>query len=99
MKTFGCQSMYTPIRRMVLKHPREAFISQANLEAQWEKLVYFGCPDFENSLMEYERFVGILEQFDFEIQYAPKDESTSLDSIYTHDPLVISNRGHALRPR
>lgn len=96
MKTFGCQSMYTPIRRMVLKHPREAFISQANLEAQWEKLVYFGCPDFENSLMEYERFVGILEQFDFEIQYAPKDESTSLDSIYAHDPLVISNRGAIL---
>ena len=50
MKSFGCQSMYAPIRRMVLKHPREAFISQANLEAQWEKLVYFGCPDFENSL-------------------------------------------------
>ncbi len=96
MKTVGCQSMYTPIRRMVLKHPREAFISQANLEAQWERLVYFGCPDFENSLVEYERFSGILEQFDFEIHYAPKDETTSLDSIYAHDPLVISNRGAIL---
>ncbi|WP_345344528.1 arginine deiminase family protein [Candidatus Villigracilis affinis] len=96
MKTFGCQSMYAPIRRMVLKHPREAFISQANLETQWEKLVYFGCPDFENSLAEYERFSGILEQFDFEIHYAPKDETTSLDSIYAHDPLVISNRGAIL---
>ncbi|MBK9600679.1 MAG: amidinotransferase [Anaerolineales bacterium] len=88
--------MYAPIRRMVLKHPREAFISQANLETQWEKLVYFGCPDFENSLAEYERFSGILEQFDFEIHYAPKDETTSLDSIYAHDPLVISNRGAIL---
>ena len=96
MKSFGCQSMYAPIRRMVLKHPREAFISQANLETQWEKLVYFGCPDFENSLAEYERFSGILEQFDFEIHYAPKDENTSLDSIYAHDPLVISNRGAIL---
>jgi arginine deiminase len=96
MKTFGCQSMYAPIRRMALKHPRQAFISQANLEAQWQSLFYFGCPDLKNSLAEYERFVAILEQFDFEIHYAPLDETTSLDSIYVHDPLVISERGAIL---
>jgi len=96
MKNFGCQSMYAPIRRMALKHPRQAFISQENLEAQWQSLVYFGCPDFENSLAEYEKFVGALEQFDFEIHYAPEDETTGLDSIYVHDPLVISERGAIL---
>jgi arginine deiminase len=94
MNNYGCQSMYAPIRRMVLKHPRQAFISQTNLEAQWQSLFYFDCPNFENSLAEYEKFAGILEQF--EIHYAPVDESTSLDSIYTHDPLVISNRGAVL---
>lgn len=96
MKTFGCQSMYAPIRRMALKHPRQAFISQENLEAQWQSLFYFGCPDFENSLAEYEKFVSVLEQFDFEIYYAPEDDSTSLDSLYVHDPLVISERGAIL---
>jgi N-dimethylarginine dimethylaminohydrolase len=96
MKTFGCQSMYAPIRRMALKHPRQAFISQANLESQWQSLFYFGCPDFENSLVEYEKFVSVLEQFDFEIYYAPEDETTSLDSLYVHDPLVISERGAIL---
>ena len=96
MKNFGCQSMFAPIRRMVLKHPRQAFISQANLEAQWQSLFYFGCPEFENSLAEYERFVSVLEHFDFEIHYAPVDETTSLDSIYVHDPLVISERGAIL---
>lgn len=96
MKNYGCQSMYSPIRRMLLKHPRQAFISQANLEAQWQSLFYFGCPDFENSLSEYEKFVGILEQFDFEIHYVPIDETTSLDSIYVHDPLVISEHGAIL---
>ncbi len=96
MKTFGCQSMYAPIRRMVLKHPREAFIDQANLEAQWQKLFYFGCPDFDNAILEYERFVGVLEQFDFEINYAPANDTTSLDSIYVHDPLIISERGAIL---
>lgn len=96
MKTYGCQSMYAPIRRMLLKHPREAFINQANLEAQWQQLFYFDCPDFDNALLEYERFVGMLEQFDFEINYVPADETTSLDSIYAHDPLVISERGAIL---
>ena len=96
MKTFGCQSMYAPIRRMVLKHPREAFIDQANLEAQWQKLFYFGCPDFDNAILEYERFVGVLEQFDFEINYAPANDTASLDSIYVHDPLIISERGAIL---
>jgi arginine deiminase len=96
VKTFGCQSMYAPIRRMALKHPRQAFISQTNLEAQWQSLFYFGCPDFENSLVEYEKFVSVLEQFDFEIHYAPLDETTSLDSLYVHDPLVISERGAIL---
>jgi N-dimethylarginine dimethylaminohydrolase len=96
MKNYGCQSMYAPIRRMVLKHPRQAFISQENLEAQWQSLFYFGCPDFENSLAEYEKFAGILEQFDFEIHYTPVDETTSLDSLYVHDPLVISERGAIL---
>jgi len=96
MKNFGCQSMYAPIRRMALKHPRQAFIDQKNLEAQWQSLFYFGCPDFENSLAEYEKFLGILEQFDFEIHFAPEDETTGLDSIYVHDPLVISERGAIL---
>ena len=96
MKNFGCQSMYAPIRRMALKHPRQAFIDQKNLEAQWQSLFYFGCPDFENSLAEYEKFLGVLEQFDFEIHFAPEDETTGLDSIYVHDPLVISERGAIL---
>jgi len=96
MKNYGCQSMYAPIRRMALKHPRQAFIDPKNLEAQWQSLFYFGCPDFENSLAEFEKFVGVLEQFDFEIYYVPEDDSTSLDSLYVHDPLVISERGAIL---
>jgi len=96
MKTYGCQSMYAPIRRMLLKHPREAFINQANIKGQWQQLFYMDCPDFENALLEYEHFVGLLEQFDFEINYMPVDETTSLDSIYAHDSLVICKRGAIL---
>ena len=31
--------------------------------------------------------------FGIELHYLPEDNSTSLDSIYTHDPCIISNNG------
>ena len=96
MKAHGCQSMVAPVRRMLLKHPRDAFISQPHLEAAWRALHYGSCPDFERALSEYARFVGILEQLGVDIHFAPADERTSLDSLYIHDPLVITERGAIL---
>ena len=93
MKTYGCQSMYAPIQRMLLKHPHQAFINQDNINQQWQNLNYLECPDFENTLREYERFVALLGQFNMEIHYAPLAENTSLDSLYVHDALVVSERG------
>jgi arginine deiminase len=96
MKRYGCQSMYAPMRRLVLKHPREAFVDQENIEAQWRNLVYLSAPDFDRAVAEYDRFAALLARFDFEIHFAPLDAATGLDSIYMHDPLVISNRGAIL---
>jgi arginine deiminase len=93
MKTFGCQSMYAPVERMLLKHPRQAFIDQANIDLQWQSLSYLGCPDFENTIREYDRFVELLGQFKMEFHFAPAVENTSLDSLYVHDPVVICERG------
>jgi hypothetical protein len=33
MKTYGCQSMFAPVRRMLLKHPRQAFVDQSHIDA------------------------------------------------------------------
>jgi arginine deiminase len=97
MKTYGCQSMYAPVRRMLLKHPRQAFVDQAHVDAQWQDLFYLGRPDFNKAVAEYDRFVNILEQFDFEINFASGiGKQTSLDSLYMHDPIVVSERGAIL---
>ncbi len=97
MKTYGCQSMYAPIRRMLLKHPRQAFVDQAHIDAQWQDLFYLGRPDFDKAVAEYDRFVNILEQFDFEINFASDaGEQTTLDSLYMHDPIVVSEGGAIL---
>jgi N-dimethylarginine dimethylaminohydrolase len=88
--------MYAPVQRMLLKHPRQAFISQANIDGQWQVLNYTARPDFANSVHEYERFLELLGRFSIEMHFAPEVEDTSLDSIYVHDPLVVTRRGLVL---
>ena len=85
--------MVDPIKKILLKHPSNAFLNQRNINKQYLKLNYLAAPNFNSAISDYEIFVDLLKSFDIEIYYLPKDKSTSLDSIYTHDPCVVSNKG------
>ena len=85
--------MVDPIKKILLKHPKSAFINQKTVNEQYLKLNYFEAPNFNKAILDYENFVSLLKSFDIELHYLPEDKSTSLDSIYTHDPCVISNNG------
>jgi arginine deiminase len=92
----GSQSEVDPIKSLLLKHPRAAFKSQKNIQAQWEKLNYSAPPDFRKALEEYDSFLGILKQFIPEIHFLPPDDETGLDSIYVHDALLMTDKGKFL---
>ncbi|MEZ4707453.1 MAG: arginine deiminase family protein [Caldilineaceae bacterium] len=96
MQSFGCQSMVDELKFVVLKHPLNSHAAQATIDAQWRDLFYLGRPDFGRVVEEYDAFANLLVQFEMEIGYLPSHEQTGLDSIYTHDPLVISNQGAIL---
>ena len=96
MNGVGCQSMVEEIRVVLVKHPRASHQNQGNMDKQWHKLFYTGLQTYETVLREYEGFIGLLERFGLEIGYLPPDATTGLDSIYAHDPLVISNKGAIL---
>ena len=85
--------MVDPIKKILLKHPSNAFLNQRNINKQYLDLNYLAAPNFNSAISDYEIFVDLLKSFDIEIHYLPKDKSTSLDSIYTHDPCVVSNKG------
>ena len=85
--------MVDPIIRVLIKHPKDAYQNQAKVNEQSPQLHYFGIPDYEKALSDYEKLVGFLESSGVEIHFLPADDSTSLDSVYTHDPCVISNGG------
>ncbi len=93
---FGCQSMVGKIERLLLKHPRDAFISEENVRSQWKELNYSSEPNYEMAIREYKRFVELLENHIPEINYLPQSDQVGLDSIYVHDPVIVTRRGAIL---
>ncbi len=90
---FGCQSEVGLIKRLLLKHPTEAFISDSIVEEQWIDLNYLSPPDFSHAVEEYASFVELLENKIQEIHYLPRDDRTGMDSIYVHDPVIMTPAG------
>jgi len=86
-------SMVNPIKKILLKHPKNAFVDQKTINNQYLNLNYSKAPNFNKAINEYEKFISLLRSFDIELHFLSKDDSTSLDSIYTHDPCVITNKG------
>ena len=90
---YSCHNMVNPIKKIILKHPKDAFKDQETINKQFSRLNYFEAPNFNKAISDYDKFVGLLISFDIELHFLPKDNSTSIDSIYTHDPCVVSNNG------
>lgn len=93
MMKYGCQSMVEEIEAILIKRPQEAFINQENLNNTWGEFKYFGCPDYETVLKEYEVFEKIIRDNVKDVYALPYDSRTGLDSIYAHDPLKITRKG------
>jgi len=90
---FGCQNMVDPLRKVLIKHPRDAYQNQTTVDRQSINLKYNSVPNFEKALADYEFFIDLLESSGADVHFLPENESTTLDSVYTHDPCIISNSG------
>jgi N-dimethylarginine dimethylaminohydrolase len=78
---------------VLIKHTKDAFLSQDYLNENWKACNYISCPDLEKALEEYKEFERILKQHVPEINYLPRNAIVGLDSIYTHDPVKITKKG------
>ena len=90
---FNCNNMVDPIKSIILKHPKDAFINQNKIDSEYRSLNFFGAPDFKESSKEFEQFTKILNSFNIKLYFIGEDNLATIDSIYTHDPLIISNNG------
>jgi N-dimethylarginine dimethylaminohydrolase len=90
---FGCGSEVGRIKRLLLKHPKDAFIDQTSINLQWRELNYSDAPDFKRALSEYDQFLKLLAHSDLEIDFLPLDTQTGLDSIYVRDSSLSTRQG------
>ena len=85
--------MVAPLRRVIVKRPEEAFRSREHIEKEWKSLAYTRPPDLARASQDHERFASLMAQAGAEVLYLPADHRTGLDSLYTHDPVLITDRG------
>lgn len=88
-----CQSDIGPIKRLVLKHPKDAFVSDETIDRQWQALNYLGRPDFGRAMDEYNRFTDLLKRFDIDLHFIHGHKSVGLDSMYVRDASIVCKKG------
>jgi arginine deiminase len=81
------------LTRVLVKHPRDAFVAEDVIDRQWQSLGFTAPPDLGKAIEEYEALLGLLHATGAQIDLLPADERTNLDSIYARDASILSPRG------
>ncbi len=89
------QSEVTPLKRVLMKHPRDAFFSQQRIAEQWQALGYSGPPDYDAACREADALAALLERLGATVDWMPAND-VGLDSVYVRDASLVSNAGAIL---
>ena len=92
-QSVGGQSDVGRLRRVLVKHARDAFGDATSVERQWRDLRYLAPPDVPAAVAEYERFLALLEAAGVESLRLPAAGTVGLDSVYARDVSVVCDRG------
>ena len=93
---------YAPIERLVVKHARDAFGSQAQCDDEWRALNFTAAPDFARAVAEYDAFLAAVTHGSPRVEFLPRverlqnDERVGLDSVYVRDASIATPRGMIL---
>jgi N-dimethylarginine dimethylaminohydrolase len=89
------QSDTAPLRRVLLRRARDAFVDAQTVAAQWRDLGYLAPPDVDAACRESDAFAGLLQELGVEATWAPPGD-LGLDSIYVRDASVVCDGGAVL---
>ena len=90
---FGSFNNWGSLRKVALRRPSTAFKNDARLDAEWQKLNYHSRPDLAEANREFARVEHILEAAGADIIRLPDGDGLTLDSLYTHDALIVTPQG------
>lgn len=89
------QSDVAPLRRVLLKHARDAFQGPERIDQQWKQLDYLGAPNFDEACRESDAFAALLEQLGVAVEWAAS-EDVGMDSLYVRDASIVTDGGAVL---
>src|SRR5438876_5967691 len=89
----GGQSDVGKLRRIAVKHARDAFGDAAAVDRQWRDLRYLARPDVTAAWAEYEHFLALLEAAGVDPLRLPPDDTVGLDSLYARDVSIVCDQG------
>src|SRR2546422_928073 len=92
-RVVGGQNDVGRLRRVAVKHARDAFRSDASLDRQWRDLSYTARPPPPPATAEYERFLALLPGARAGVHSPPPPEPGGLDSLYVRDASIACDRG------
>lgn len=96
MMAFGGETSTGVLRSVLVKSPRKAHRSQVHVAAGFRTLNYPAQPDYHLAVCQHDALVALLREARAEVHELPTTDDTGLDSVYTHDPLILTSRGAIL---
>jgi len=78
---------------VAMKHPRDAFIEASKIDAEWQGLGFSAPPDLARARAECDAFMEALTAAGAEVMLLPRDDRTTLDSVYVRDASIMAPEG------
>lgn len=85
--------MVASLRTVVVKRPEEAFRSLSTSPGEWQDLAWLRPPNPEVASREHAHLVSLLHAAGARALFLPEDSRTGIDSLYAHDPVLITDAG------
>ncbi len=91
-----CQSEFLKLKTVFIKNVDNSFVSDDLVDQEWKPLNFLSKPNLSKAKAEYEKFENLFKREGITIQYFPKDDSVSIDSIYCRDAAIATDNGMIL---
>jgi arginine deiminase len=85
--------MVAPLRAVAVKRPEEAFGKAETIDRESRELAWTRRPDPNVAAQEHRQLISLLEAAGARPYYLPADSRTNLDSLYAHDPCLVTDAG------
>jgi N-dimethylarginine dimethylaminohydrolase len=93
---FGSFNNWGALRKVAIRKASVAFSSDARIDSEWQKLNFHSRPDLGIANAEYKIVEKMLAATGAEVIALPDGEGLTLDSLYTHDAIVVTPNGLVL---